>query len=124
MSQNDYILIVETNDLIRALLERWLREAGYAVVFKMSRKSLGSAPVDEIPLLMIVDIPHPRDMEPLVQSLQEVYPIPILAISTSFRRGLDKSKDAAAQLGVRKILPKPFTREELLSAVAEILDES
>jgi hypothetical protein len=29
----------------------------------------------------------------------------------------------ARQLGVRKILPKPFTRGELLSAVGESIDD-
>jgi hypothetical protein len=46
---------------------------------------------------------------------------PILAVSARFRRGLGVSKDAARRLRVRKLLPKPFTRTELLAAVRECL---
>jgi len=43
-------------------------------------------------------------------------------ISARFRRGLEASASASWQLGVRKVLPKPFTRRELLAAVRESLE--
>jgi hypothetical protein len=36
-----------------------------------------------------------------------------------FRRGLAGSAEAARRLGVERVLPKPFTRNELLAAVRE-----
>jgi CheY-like chemotaxis protein len=55
--------------------------------------------------------------------LQEVYAAPILLLSGRFRRGLAGSAEAALRLGVKRVLPKPFTRNELLSAVAGSLDD-
>ncbi len=113
MNRKGFILIHEEDVLIRELLERWLGEAGYAI----------SAAADEKPILVITDVPSPRRAQALIQSLQAVYAAPILALSGRFRRGLAGSAEAARRLGVRKVLPKPFTRKELLSAVSASLAE-
>ncbi len=113
MDRKGYILIVETDHLIRELLERWLREAQYDVAVgepdTLVRKGM--------PSLVIANISSPQAADELVGSLQANYAAPILAISARFRRGLGTSANAAQQLGVRGVLPKPFTREELLTAV-------
>ena len=67
--------------------------------------------------------PSPRGAQALIQSLQAVYAAPILVLSGRFRRGLAGSAEAARRLGVKKVLPKPFTRKELLSAVAASLED-
>jgi len=72
-----------------------------------------------VPHLIIADIPDPREAAALVQSLREAYPSPILIVSARFRRGLGDSVEVAHELGVSKVLPKPFTRKELLGAVSE-----
>ena len=113
-----YILVVETDDLIRALLERWLKDAGYTVVLRSS----GATASDEPPCLVIANVSSPRAGGALIRSLQATCPAPILAVSARLRRGLGASAEAARQLGVRKVLPKPFTREELLAAVRESLE--
>jgi CheY-like chemotaxis protein len=105
------IVIHEGDDLIRELLERWLGEAGY---------SLGAA-ADEAPCLVIADAPSPHAAQPMIEALQAMYAAPIMVLSGRFRRGLGESAEAARRLGVIKVLPKPFTREELLSAVHEAL---
>lgn len=124
MGRERHILIVESNDLIRELLERWLIEAGYAVVIKTRRKLIENGAPEDVPRLVIVDIPSPRFAAPLIQWLREAYPSPILIVSARFRHGPDKSNDIATQLGVSKILPKPFTRKELLCAVVEAMEGS
>jgi DNA-binding response OmpR family regulator len=58
----------------------------------------------------------------LIHSLKAAYSAPIMALSARFRRGLGSSQETARQLGVRKILPKPFTRAELLAAIREALE--
>jgi len=45
-----------------------------------------------------------------------------LLLSARFRQGMGSSSSVARQLGVRNVLPKPFTRDELLSAVGESLE--
>ena len=113
MNRKEFVLILEEDPLIRELLERWLEEAGYAV----------SAAGDEEPTLVIADVPSARGAQSLIRSLQAVYAAPILALSGRFRRGLAESKEAARRLGVSGVLPKPFTRKDLLAAVAASLTE-
>jgi hypothetical protein len=43
----------------------------------------------------------------------------VLALSARFRRGFNASRDAAAHLGAGQVLPKPFTRRELIFAVEQ-----
>ena len=122
VSRKDLILIVETDDLIRELLERWLSEAGFAV--QTGTSSAGDS-VAATPALVIVNVPNPRGAEALVRALEREHRAPVLVVSGRFRRGLGGSVEAARRLGVRKVLPKPFTREELLAAVeASIADPS
>ena len=122
VQQKGYILVVEPDDLILGLLERWLREAGYTVVVETTRKLPEAVADGSGSRLVIVDVPTPRGAEKTIESLREVYAGPILLLSARFRRGLASSGDVARQLGVSKVLPKPFTREELLSAVGESID--
>ena len=118
VQQKDYIVIVETDDLIRELLERWLGEAGYAVL-----TATPDAPaLEQPPRLVIVNVSKPRHPGALIRSLQATYAAPILVVSARFRRGLEGSANAARQLGARKVLPKPFTRAELLAAVRESIE--
>ena len=112
MKKKGFIAIHEDDDLIRDLLERWLGEAGYSV------GALGGAP----PSLVVVNVPSPRGAQARIQALQAVYAGPILVLSGRFRRGLAGSTEAARRLGVKKVLPKPFTREELLSAVRDSIE--
>ena len=109
MSPKGYVVVLEEDPLIRPLLERWLGEAGYQV----------ADPIGEVkPVLVIADVPDPQSAEALIRSLRE-YTAPILVLSARFRRGLAGSAEAARRLGVKKVLPKPFTRKELLAAVRE-----
>lgn len=107
----DRLLIIETDDLIRELLVRWLAEAGHLVASDDSRP--------ETIALVIVDIPNPAKPEATLRRVH--HGAPILAISGRFRRGSAASENAARQLGVAKVLSKPFTCEEFLAAVGECL---
>jgi DNA-binding response OmpR family regulator len=107
------ILVVESDELVRQLLERWLGEAGYTVVIGNAINPAMEAGVR----LVIADIARPRRGEASIRALQALHGAPILAISARFRRGLEGSAEAARQLGVCHVLPKPFTRRQLLAAV-------
>ena len=115
------ILVVEPNDLILGLLERWLGDADYevSVAASLTRlKGRGESP----PHLVIIDSPTPGTAQKMISTVREVFSSPILLLSGTIRRGTSSSDYAARQFGVHKILPKPFTREELLSAVRESID--
>jgi DNA-binding response OmpR family regulator len=119
VSTNGYIIIVEPDDLIRELLQRWLDEAGYGVAVPARENEPGMVR----PKLVIADISGPESAITTIKALRAAYSAPIIALSTRFRRGLGGSIDAAQQLGVRNVLPKPFTREELLAAVEEAIQQ-
>jgi len=113
VSRKGFVRIHEEDGLIRELLERWLGEAGYSV----------SPSGNERPYLVIADVPNPRDAQTVIESLRAVYAAPILVMSGRFRRSVAPSGETARRLGVKKVLAKPFTRKELLSAVAASLEE-
>jgi DNA-binding response OmpR family regulator len=108
------VVVLEEDPQIRPLLERWLDEAGYAVAARV--------PDGETrPVLVIADLRDPHAADALIRSLQE-YRVAVLAMSARFRRGLAGSAEAARRLGVQGVLPKPFTRTELLAAVRDAIE--
>ena len=122
MQRQDHIVVVEPDDLIRGLLERWLGEAGYTVAVEALRDSSAPRMRHATPHLVIADVPTPRSAEGLIQFLREEYASPILIVSARLRRGLETSDEIARRLGVRRVLPKPFSRKELLTAVEESMN--
>jgi len=111
------IVIIEPDELIRELLERWLGEAGFETIH--ATKDHASPMV--MAKLVISDISEPGDARNTITALHAAYRAPILATSARFRRGLSGSSEPAQRLQVGKVLPKPFTREELLRAVRACL---
>jgi DNA-binding response OmpR family regulator len=121
VQQKQRILVVEPDDQILGLLERWLGEAGYSVVVESSLWQPETPPDGGNPHLVIIDVPEPLGAEKIIQSVRRVHTGPILLLSARFRQGTGSSSSVARELGVRNVLPKPFTRDELLSAVGESL---
>ncbi len=119
MQPKGRILVVEPNDLILGLLQRWLGEAGYGVRVAAPHELAQAAAAGGEPQLVIIDVPTPRSAERIIRAVKEVHSSPILLLSARFRRDAGSSNHVARQLGVRKVLPKPFTRDELLSAVED-----
>jgi DNA-binding response OmpR family regulator len=110
------VLIIEPDDLIRGLIVRWLTEPGYILTADASQSNgIG---------LVIADVPNPAQADAALQDLRARYDAPILAISARFGREHAASKGAARRLGVARVLPKPFTCEELLAAVQDCLGNS
>jgi DNA-binding response OmpR family regulator len=120
VSAKGCIVIVESDDLIRELLERWLAEAGYTIALAATANESGTL----TPRLVIADIASLSAAASTIAMLRTAYSAPILALSARFRRGLGGSAPTAHRLQVRKVLPKPFTRGELLTAVGEAIAES
>ena len=116
------ILVVEPDDLILGLLQHWLGEAGYVVIVESAQRLGPPVGVAEEPHLVLIDVPTPRTAGQLIRSVRDVYASPILLISARLRRGAGASSDLARQLGVRKVLPKPFTRAGLMATVSEAID--
>ncbi len=102
---------------MRELAGRWLEQAGHAVVF-VSARQLDSVPALD---LIMLDVANPRAAAGRVQSLRSAHPAPLLLVSGRLRRSNDPSPALALQLGVSAVLAKPYTREQLLAAVAAAL---
>ena len=75
----------------------------------------------ELPSLVIANIADPDRADALIAGLRTAYRAPIVALSARFRRGLGNSHQVARRLHVAKVLSKPVTRTELVSAVHEAL---
>jgi CheY-like chemotaxis protein len=104
--------VIEPDELLRALLERWLRAAGH-VVHALANASEAHA---FVPDLVVADLAMPRRGCAQVRSLQAAYGAPLLLMSGRFPRGACLAPQAG-----QAMLPKPYTEAELLSAVDMLL---
>jgi CheY-like chemotaxis protein len=109
------IVIIEEDKLMRELLVEWLSAEGYSV----RAAAPGNAQVPDKADLVIVDVYMPRhEGANRLRAVKAAYPeTPLIAISGQFRSGLLGSCTAAATLGVRQVIAKPFTRRDLIAAV-------
>src|SRR5882724_5656260 len=114
------IVIYEQDDLMRALLEEWLRGAGYRV---HGVSTIHSAPVQEDADLVIVSLYMPKHTGArLVSEIRAAYPLtPLVAISAQFRAGLSTAGATAQTLGVAQVIAKPLTRDALLATVRAMI---
>ena len=117
------IVIIEEDKLMRELLVEWLSAEGYSVRAAAAGGPQVPAQVSDKADLAIVDVYMPRhDGANRLRNVMAAYPgTPLIAISGQFRPGLDGSCAAAAWLGVRRVIAKPFTRRELLTAVYSVI---
>jgi DNA-binding response OmpR family regulator len=109
------IVIIEADELMSALLNDCLTEAGYRV--RAGDLAPGGAGT---PDLLIVEVYMPRSTGPeMLRKVRAVHPdAPIIAISGQF---CSQSAACAEALGVRRVIPKPFRRDELLEAVRAVI---
>jgi len=113
------IVIIEEDKLMRELLVEWLSAEGYSV----RAAAPGDAQVPDTADAVIVDVYMPRhEGANRLRAVKAAYPeTPLTAISGQFRPGLFGSCTAAAALGVRQVIAKPFTRRDLLAAVHGVI---
>jgi DNA-binding response OmpR family regulator len=113
------IVIYEENDLMRALLEEWLREAGYCAHAAASHSRQSAKVAD----LVIVSVHTPKQAAArLIREIQAVHPdTPLIAISGHFLPGLSANGPIAQTLGVQQVIAKPLARIDLLGAVRAII---
>jgi DNA-binding response OmpR family regulator len=110
------IALIESDELMRALAQRWLAVAGHEVVSVGAGAGAGAAAPGFV--LVVVNIPCPRQAGELLCRLQARFGAPMLLVSARLRRQQCSSSTLPCQLGVRGVLCKPFTQRELLEAVA------
>ena len=113
------IVIYEENDLMRALVEEWLSQAGY-VVHASASHDLHSGTLAD---LVIVSVYMPKHVgAQLVRKIQAFHPgVPVIAISGQFFAGLTANGAIAQTLGVQQAIAKPLNRMDLLTAVRALI---
>jgi DNA-binding response OmpR family regulator len=113
------ILVVDDDPALVGLIEEWLAAYGCSVAQERSREHRVGDRFD----LVIVDVAFPRQGGPsLLQRIANEHPgAPMLALSSTFFASVECSGDVARSLGVASVLPKPLTREALVSAVRNLL---
>jgi CheY-like chemotaxis protein len=119
-----HVLVVEDDDIFRAMMEEMLRRDGHQV----RTASNGAKALIEIerqaPELIITDIlmPEKDGIELITELSQRDSSVPIIAVSGG-RRAIsqDFNLESARLMGVKVTLPKPFTREQLREAISTAL---
>lgn len=118
------ILIIDDDDLLRGVLAKALTHAGHEVIQAADGQQgldlFFATTVD----LVITDLimPVQEGVETILQLRQQNATIPIIAISG----GVPNSKvylEIAEKIGAKRILPKPFTPQELIKVISEVLAE-
>jgi CheY-like chemotaxis protein len=117
------ILVIDDEELARFTMREILESAGHAVEeAKNGAQGISlqrSQPFD----VVITDIimPEKEGVQTIIELRQDFPTLPIIAISGGGRtRNLDFLR-IAEQYGAKKILPKPFSEEDLLDAVGGCL---
>jgi two-component system response regulator AtoC len=123
MTTTTDILVIEDNAILREALAEWLQAAGYGVRTAKDGTAGLAAVKLAAPALVVTDIHMPGMSGTMViAELKRGYPdIPVIAISCLFNSGHAMGANAAIALGAAGALAKPFKRNDLLRAVADLL---
>ncbi|MBV8784236.1 MAG: response regulator [Gammaproteobacteria bacterium] len=106
------VLVSERDRLLRQLIAEWLAEGG-ATAVASGDEELPTA-VDAI----LVDVSCQQDAHATLASWRRAYPAAVIVLASARFAPRDLANDAmAARLGVTGILPKPFSRDALWSAL-------
>jgi CheY-like chemotaxis protein len=119
------ILIIDDNTSMREVVSEMLQQAGYETVdVENGRFALQvhrESPVD----LIITDLfmPDTDGLEIINQFRHQFPEVKIIAVSGGGSRGLVELLSVAKKMGAERALMKPFSWEELLTAVRGVLDK-
>ncbi len=117
------ILVIDDEPQIRSLLSEMLKKAGYSVILAADGKEGISLYKENSIDLVITDIimPDKEGLE-IIRELKRNYPdIKVIAMSGG---GAGKPEDylsMAEKFGAKRILRKPFTMQDVMGAVSELI---
>lgn len=118
------ILIIDDEEQVRLYLRRILTAESYEVVEapdgKVGLRLYRQEPAD----LIIIDIfmPEKEGLETIMELRRDYPDVKVIAISGGGRTGSLDFLHMAKKFGALRTLEKPFTRQEMLDAVQEVLD--
>ena len=118
------ILIIDDDDALRGVIAQNLEYAGHTVVQAADGRQgvdlFHTTPLD----LVLTDLvmPGKEGVETIIEIHREKPELPIIAMSGGMPRS-NMYLDIAAKLGARRALAKPFTPQDLIKAINEVLAE-
>ena len=117
-----YVLVVDDDILARQSIRRTLERAGHDVTEAGNGKQALTILEKESPTVVIMDLIMP-DMEG-IETIREIRrrgsTVNNLAVSGGGRIDADTYLDYATSLGANRVLEKPFNRDALLDAIAQL----
>jgi two-component system phosphate regulon response regulator OmpR len=118
-AQDAHLLIIDDDERIRVLLQKFLVRAGYLVTAARdaahARRILSGLDFD----LIVMDVMMPQeDGIALTKSLRETMSVPILLLTA---KGETANRIEGLEAGADDYLPKPFEPKELLLRINAIL---
>nr|MEE4269513.1 response regulator [Candidatus Krumholzibacteria bacterium] len=117
------ILIIEDDNEVREYLESVISRAGYEVISAENGKEgvelFATQPAD----LVVTDIIMPeKDGIETIMDLRRANPgLKVIAISGGGRSEPENYLHSARLLGANRTMKKPFTNQEMLAAIADLL---
>lgn len=118
------ILVIDDDDIIRALIRKMLERAGHAVVDTANGRQALEMYRQEAVELIITDLfmPDKEGMEVIRELREENAAAKIIAISGGSSLDSMDYLEIARLIGASKTLTKPFGWKQLLTTVDEVLD--
>jgi CheY-like chemotaxis protein len=119
------ILLVDDDEEFRSMLSESLSQAGYEVREARDGREATQLYCDHPCDLVITDLimPEKEGLE-TIEEFRRNYPkAKIIAISGGSRHGPFDYLKMAKAFGARQVLAKPFTRQEILEAVTQVLGQ-
>ncbi|MBK9748781.1 MAG: response regulator [Chloroflexi bacterium] len=119
------ILCVEDNPQNMRLVRKMLNSAGYQVIEAQDGESGYTTILEQRPDLVLMDVNLP-DIDGLqvtsaVKALPDYSHIPIIALTANAMHG---DRERCLEAGCNGYVPKPVTKNELLSNVAYYLEQA
>jgi two-component system, OmpR family, phosphate regulon response regulator OmpR len=119
MVSAETILIVDDDRGLRDLLQRYLRENGYAAAGVPDGRAMDDYLAEHTPDLIILDLMLPgEDGLTLARRLRAQSDLPVIMLSA---RGDDIDRIVGLEVGADDYLPKPFNPRELLARIRAVL---
>lgn len=120
------ILVIDDEAPIRDMLRRTLEREGFLVAVAADGNKGLEIYRDDPADLIITDIvmPEKEGLETIMELKKDFPDVKIIAISGGTKVGSGEYLGMAEMFGAVKAFQKPFKREELLSAIREVLGRS
>ena len=117
------LLLVEDDDGLRAVLEHLLTEAGLEVLTAQNGKEALAKLTPDIDVVVSdIIMPEMDGLDLLLRIRKERPGTKIIAISGGGIQDKEHVLEIARRMGAGRVLAKPFTSEQILGAVRELLD--